>query len=212
MKVDKNIAYFIGVLHSDGCIYFFNDKKRNRTQIRLILQIGTKSIPMALKFQKILFDSFNRTVNLRKLPGRDAYKIQTSINKLWDIFQKWNTSIPEEITTNACLFGAYMAGLIDGDGYVQIKNNIKDRRVPQCVIKISSNEPLVQVRNLIRTHVGCEVYFEPDKRSKCIDTCFYISKKSIDFAREHILPNLAMPYKIQAVKKFILMKTEPRKI
>jgi len=35
IKINKDIAYFIGVLHSDGYIYIFNDKRRNRNQIRL---------------------------------------------------------------------------------------------------------------------------------------------------------------------------------
>ncbi len=49
IELDENIAYFIGVLHSDGCIYVFNDKKRNRQSMRLNLTVGEKSIPMALK-------------------------------------------------------------------------------------------------------------------------------------------------------------------
>ena len=55
MKINSNVAYLIGVLHSDGCIYRFHDKKRNRTQIRLNLTVGEKSLPMSRKFQKILF-------------------------------------------------------------------------------------------------------------------------------------------------------------
>ena len=100
-KIDENIAYFIGVLHSDGCIYVFNDKKRNRKQIRLNLTVGNKSIPMALKFKNILKDYFSKTVNLRKVPNKSSYVIQTSINRVWHIFQGWNSEkVPKEIKKN----------------------------------------------------------------------------------------------------------------
>jgi len=47
--IDSNIAYFIGVLHSDGCIYLFNDNRRNKKVRRLILGVGSKSIPHGAK-------------------------------------------------------------------------------------------------------------------------------------------------------------------
>ena len=32
VEIDEDIAYLIGVLHSDGCIYrFFDKKKKSRT-------------------------------------------------------------------------------------------------------------------------------------------------------------------------------------
>ena len=46
--------------------------------------------------------------------------------------------IPEKILVDGVLFGAYLAGLIDGDGHVQLKNN-KDRRLRQLVISISES-------------------------------------------------------------------------
>ena len=98
LKIDENIAYFLGVLHSDGCIYFFNDKKKNRLIIRLILQVGTKSIPMAIQFKKILLDYFGKKVNLRKIPHKNLYVIQTSINRVWHLFKHWNKyQIPGKI-------------------------------------------------------------------------------------------------------------------
>ena len=130
-RIDKDVAYFLGVLHSDGCIYFFNNKKENRKQIRLNLTIGKKSIPMALKFQRILSTHFNRTVNLRKVPNKEAYVIQTSINRLWYLFKNWkDQNIPREIKDSYRLFGVYLAGLIDGDVIIYFNgidvNNIYD--------------------------------------------------------------------------------------
>ena len=206
-EIDKDISYFLGVLHSDGCIYFFNDKKRNRKQIRLNLTVGKKSIPMASKFQRILCTHFNRTVNLRKIPNKEAYAIQTSVNRLWYIFKNWtNQNIPQEINDNCVLFGAYLAGLIDGDGFVQIKNNTQDRIIPQCVIKISSSKPLEKVKSLIKDHFGCKPHFEYDKRSNTVSTCFYVSKKNLNSMENYILPHIVMLYKAERLIKFLKMK------
>lgn len=212
-SIDENIAYFIGVLHSDGCIYIFNDKKRNKKQIRLILGIGSKSIPMALKFKKILFDYFGRTVNLRKIPNRDAYAIQTSINSIWHIFENWdNMKIPKQIGKNKVIFSAYLAGLIDGDGNIKIKHNTKDRIIPQCIIRISNNRKLIKIKILIENHLNCKVHFEYKKGTKGVDTCFYISKKNIKFIEDYIYPHIVLPHKMERLEKFFKMKNEPARI
>ncbi|MBW2982620.1 hypothetical protein KY343_07080 [Candidatus Woesearchaeota archaeon] len=201
-KIDNNIAYFIGILHSDGCIYNLFDKKRDRKIIRLNLTIGKKSISMALKFKKILFDYFNRTVNLRKVPNKNSYVIQTSINRIKHVLKNWNEKIPLEIKRDSSLFGAYLAGLIDGDGYIKLKNNTTDRIVPQCIIKIASDHPMVDVKNSIISHIGCNVHFEYKKGNKGVDTCFYISKKSIGYIKNYIFPHIVIDYKLNTLEKF----------
>jgi len=50
--MDKgDIAYFIGVLHTDGCIFTY--RFRNETRHRYILDIGKKSLPMLRHCRKI---------------------------------------------------------------------------------------------------------------------------------------------------------------
>ena len=212
-KIDTNIAYFIGVLHSDGYIYTFNDRKRKRKQIRLGLQIGRKSIPMAMKFKKILFDYFGKTVNIRLKPNTNLLCIQTSVNRIWNILQNWGRGkLPVEIKANKILFGAYLAGLIDGDEYIQIKNNTKDRVIPQCVIRIASDCPLADIKDLIKEYIKCSVHFEFHKTNKGVNTTFYISKKSIEFIESYIYPHLVMPYKLTTLERFFNMKSGPARI
>lgn len=211
IKINKDIAYFIGVLHSDGYIYVFNDKKRNRRQIRLGLEIGTKSITMGLKFKKILLDYFGKSVNLRQRPNKTTLNLQTSINKFWNILKNWNDGkIPEDIKNDKVLFGAYLAGLIDGDGHIKIKKDIKGRVIPQCVVKIASNRPLEDVKNLIEFYMNCKVHFEFKNIGKGVNTCFYISKKNTEFFKNYIYPNMVMPYKLNRLQNFFkLKKNEP---
>lgn len=213
LNIDTNLVYFIGVLNSDGYIYIFNDKKRNRRQIRLGLEIGTKSITMGLKFKNILFNYFGKSVNLRQRQNRTTLSLQTSINKCWNLFKNWNNGkIPEDIKNDKSLFGAYLAGLIDGDGYIKIKKDVADRLIPQCVVRIASGRPLEHIKSLIEEHVKCRVHFEFHKKSKGVNTNFYISKKSIQFVEEYVYPHLVMPHKLAALERFFNMKGGPARI
>lgn len=207
--MNTDIAYFIGVLHSDGCIYIFNDKKQNKKYIRLNLQIAARSIPMALKFKKILLSQFNRTVNLRQRPVDGLYAIQTSINRLWPVFQEWYPwKIPVDIQESKELFGSYLGGFIDGDGSIIIKNN-KDRRIPQCRIKICTEIPLEDVKRLVEHHFGCKVHFENIKGANATNTCFYISKKNIRSIRECVYPHITLLHKRRRLEKFFGMMSLP---
>ena len=162
---------------------------------------------MVQKFKVIFLDYFNRDIKIRKKPRKNTYVLETSINNIWYILKKWDKGkIPQEIKGNSTLFGAYLAGLIDGDGHVKIKHNTKDRIIPQCVIRISSDHPLREVRNLIMQHIGCEAHFVYDGRNRGVDTCFYISKKSINFVKDCIYPHIILKHKTDKLIKFFKMK------
>ena len=207
VNIDCNVAYFIGVLHSDGYIYVFNDKKRNRKQIRLGLGIGKKSLPMAIKFQHILKKNFDRSVNLRWYPNRRGYQLQTSINKIWHILRNWQKyDIPSEIRHSQKLFGAYLAGVIDGDGHIKLKNNIQDRVIPQCMIRIAAECELTYLKVLVENHLHCNVHYEYKKGSRAVDCCFYVSRKNLAFILEYICPHLALTFKRERLKKYIERK------
>jgi hypothetical protein len=202
-KINNNVAYFLGVLHSDGCIYTFNNKVTNRKQIRINLGVGKRSIPMSKKFAQIFLSSFGRTVNIRKVPNKESYVIQTSINRLWYLFKNWNNEkIPIEIQKNKILFCTYLAGLIDGDGHIKIKNNI-DRILPQCRVRISSSHPLIPVGNLIKKYLNCAVHYYYVKTENSVDTCFYVSKKNIYDVKKYVIANMVLPHKIDRFNEYL---------
>ncbi len=206
LDIDTNTAYFIGILHSDGCIYRFVDKKRKRTHIRLSLSVAEKSLPMAKKFQKIFFDSFGRTVNLRKKPDKNLYVIQTSINRLYDLFERWEGGvIPPEICENPSLFGAYLAGYIDGDGSIKLKKHKTKDKYIACVIRIASGKALVDLLELIRFHLNCEAHFYKtyNKKGSGYDNCFHVSSKNFEYVHDYLLPHLALDYKRKKINYYI---------
>ena len=202
VKINEDISYLIGVLHSDGCIYRFKSKKRNFDSIRINLHVAHKSLPMIIKFQEIFLKYFNRRVNIRKVPNKNAYVIQTSINRIYYIFKEWEKGqIPIEINNNPSLFGAYLAGLIDGDGYVKLKNR-KDRKLPQLVVWIANNKPLFIIQNLIKKFMYCGAHISPVKDKNCYQTCFYITHKNLKFFKEFVRPYLTIIYKITELEKY----------
>ena len=200
MKIDWKIAYFIGVLHSDAHIYKFNNKKEGSVRNRLLLQIGPKSLPMANKFKQILYTKFGRDVNIRKLPNKEAYKIQASINLIYPLLKNWQKyNLPLEIKEDSLLFGAYLAGLIDGDGYVKYKKY--KGQIFACQIKIAAKEPLEEIASLIELHLNCKVHYEKDKnkRGTGYNTCFLISSKNYRYLLENLEPHLTIPYKKERI-------------
>ncbi len=211
MKIDISLAYFIGVIHSDGYIYSFFHKKRNNTIIRVHLTVAKRSLPMALKFQRILLHSLNRNVCIWKQKGVNLYSIQTSVNKFGNLFLDWKRDIPKEIQKSPALFGSYLGGLIDGDGHIKIKRNTGDRIISQCVIKIADSRPLEIVKSLVEKYMKCGVHFEYDKRGKGVLTSFYVSNKNIEYVKKLVYPHIAIPHKTKTLKKYFEMKERARR-
>jgi len=209
--MDKDLAYMIGAINSDGCIYFFNNKKRNMIIARLEFTIGAKSMPMLEKVQDVLLEHFKKRTTIQVRNYKNSYALHTSINRHLTAFLSWEDyKIPAEIKSDAYLFGAYLAGLIDGDGYVKTKHNI-DRKRPQSVIKIASDRPLEGISTLIQKYAACKVHFEHNKKNKGVQTCFYVTKKNAKFLKDCVLPNLAITHKIEALSN-MLKDYEPARI
>jgi len=203
--IDEDIAYLIGVLQSDGCIYEFYDKKRNRKQIRLNLTICEKSLPMAEKFRNVLMNKLSIHTNIRKKTCDNAFMLQTSINRTAHILREWKKEeLNNEINSKIELFGAYLAGLIDGDGHIQIKHNT-DRRIPQMRIEIAEDRPMKVLQHLLYKFFNCKTHFTKCRTSNCIETCFYVSKKNIKLLELYVYPYIMILHKKERFQKFLEM-------
>ena len=112
--------------------------------------------------------------------------MQTSINKL-KILHDTKNNIPAFIKSDYNIFTAYLAGIIDGDGHIKIKNN-KDRIIPQCLIRITADRPLMEIGDLIEKFYSCKVHYYYDKRSRAVETCFYVSKTPYMYHNVELIP------------------------
>jgi len=120
-------------------------------------------------------------------------------------------TVPIEISNNETLFGAYLAGLIDGDGYIKVKNS-KDRIIPQHVIKIASDRSLIKLEELIKRHIRCAVHYENHNTKNAVNTCFYLSKESINFIKNKVYPNISISHKKDRLRNYFEMIDEPVRI
>ena len=213
MKKD-DLAYFVGVLHTDGCIctYRFRDNIRHR----YILSVGKKSMPMLKKTRDIFHEEFGRTLKIRKQLHKNenpTFLIEVGIANLRDIFAKWEIDkrrLAPWIKNSQRFFCAYLAGVIDGDGDITIKRP----QYPQCQVRITAGEDLLELMGLIRQHLKCAcnlqraicfTYSLPRAKVKfgvAHRHCFYLSPKNMKVFRKLVLPHIQIKHKREKLLDF----------
>jgi hypothetical protein len=210
------IAYFIGVVQTDGSFSVYNVKKYNKIYKRADfgIQGSIASLPMIVNFCRILDKYFDRRISISKV-SRGMYDAHTSINTLLSLFKKLEIlprrlSVPSWTRNDVKLFGSYLAGLIDGDGDVRVKRP----KYPQYAIRISSEENPHALREIIAKFFKCGVHFKrykkrgifPDGRiviGHCYELEFYITYKNILNIKRYILPYITIKHKKELIKKAI---------
>jgi hypothetical protein len=107
------------------------------------------------------------------------------------------------------LFGAYLAGLIDGDGDVRITRP----KYPQCVIRISSSKKQADLKEFIEKIMNCKVsinnHFRETKigertiKGRWSTLEFYVSSRNKEFIMKYVLPNIALEYKKNKILEYV---------
>ena len=213
--LNNKLAYMIGIFQSDGYYTVFNDKKRNKVQCRFGVDCKIGSLPMLLEFQKIFNESFNRKVSIQKNKV-GVFSFRTTINSLLLLFKELEI-LPKRYSAptwiqNVELFGAYLAGLIDGDGSVCIKRP----KYPQCRIRITDEFSQEYLRSFIRKMFGCSVNITPVKKTatlngkkiygEAFDLDFYVSKKNIQIIKRCVYPFIQIGHKKDTIGRFLGLK------
>lgn len=222
----KNIdlAYWIGVAQTDG--YF---KKQFVKSIKvmkyyIVLGVGKKSLPMLDKFIEISQKTFNIKGSMFKSLSYDKflkYEYKFGCKNLLNLFKSLELRFSEPIMPPSWilefpeLFGAYLAGVIDGDGDVRVTRP----KYLQCQIRISTSKKPVILIKYLKNFLNCGISSKYRKRNcklgnkefigGCYETEFKVSKKNYDFVNKYILNNLALIYKEDKIKDFIKMKGWP---
>ena len=219
IKLDKILSYFIGVLHSDGCIYKFYSRRQKRFIHRIGFIGGKKSLPMLVEIREILRKKFKRKVKIIKLTRRDRniFELKTSINSLLPIFDKLEISkkhIPSWIKKDRSLFCSYLAGVIDGDGNIVIKR----KSSPQCIVRITSHSPNPVLLELIKRYLYCIPWIEKQvlnykglngirkNKGVAFRHCFCISRKNFRTFKKFVLPFIKIRHKKEKIIKFLKLK------
>ncbi|GEM_PF-4410326 len=215
-RLNTAIAYLVGVIHSDGYLYYFNDKKAKRKRFRLRCQVGEKSLGMLQCVQKIMEKEFDRKnkINFDYINefGTKIYSIQIEINRLKKVFHKLGIRkqiIPKKIMENKKLFCAYLGGVIDGDGNIEIKRP----SYPQCEVRITFEKKPLLLKRLIKKHLHCGanittkiIDYTPHGKRKptpYYDCRFYISPQNEKEFRKFVLPFVRVKHKQEKIIRFI---------
>lgn len=210
------LAYWVGVAQSDGTLQKYIDSK-GKICWNLYIQVAHLSLPMLYKFQIISSNLFTCNSKIFKLKTRDIWEYHIGVKRLLHTFKILDIKFgdppkpPKWCLDNSQFFGAYLSGLIDGDGDIRIKR----KKYPQCAIRITSKSKQKILKNYIENILRCSAnitkkydkrYFKKEKRiitGKSFSLEFLVSFKNIQFIKNFILSHLTVVHKKEKLKYFI---------
>lgn len=215
----ENLAYWTGVVQSDGSLRNYFEKDRRVLRHLISFTVSKKSLPMLEKFRLLSNVIFERNARIFKLKSCEFWTYNIRVSKLLEEFKRLDISFggdpprpPFWSLSKESSFGAYLAGLIDGDGDIRVKR----KRYPQCVIRITSSSKQTNLKNSVSKILNCRASITFRKREKEIENRkfigseysleFYVSKKNYKFIRENIVPHMALDYKRDKLLNFIESK------
>jgi hypothetical protein len=206
----KELAYWVGVAQSDGYnkkkTYFGVSQSRKKYYNKIILKVGEKSKPMLLKFQKISNQIFKRNAKCHKEKNQ-VFSFHIGIKSFIHEFSLLNISFkdppepPNWCLKNKKYLGAYLAGIIDGDGNI----NITRPKYPQCKIRISGGYPQINLKETIIKKLNCHAWITKSNNIKSPNDYrleFKFSPKNKEFILKNIIPWLQIPHKKTKLKKY----------
>jgi len=219
IRPSEDLAYWVGVVQSDGCFRTQTVKRTGRKRKLISLNVGIKSLCMSDEFRRISETVFNRKIGVFKEKNRDVWSCVLSVNSLVSSLDDSGIVFGDPPTPplwslqERSLFGSYLAGIIDGDGDVRIKR----KSYPQCAIRITNGSTQIALSDSIRKILGCSVnLYYREKRSE-IDGRkifghenileFYVSSKNMDFLRKFVTPHIRIKYKKGKIENYINSKS-----
>lgn len=218
-----DLAYWVGVAQTDGYFkrQFVKSKKVTRYFIRL--DVGYPSIEMLNKFRSLsqkIFPIKGTTWHDHK---RNSIAFQFGAKELLYLFSSLDIDFsdppkpPLWILEKDSFFGAYLAGVIDGDGDVTLRRP----KYPQCAIRITSGKPAVALRAAITNGLGSNVsqrclHQRSNLNGRIINgTCdkleFYVSPKNFSFFKNFIVPHIAIGRKRLKINQYLKTRENPPK-
>tara|TARA_Y100000310_G_scaffold339489_1_gene432309 strand:+ start:1253 stop:1693 length:441 start_codon:yes stop_codon:yes gene_type:complete len=134
-----NLAYWIGVVQTDGS-FVRRKRKKNKTYDSIELGVGYPSLEMLKKFRNLSQRVFGVKGHSWQSKKKRSQTYGFGAKALIPLFNQLEIEFsdppkpPKWIVDNNEFFGAYLAGVIDGDGSVVVKR----QQYPQCLIRICS--------------------------------------------------------------------------
>lgn len=216
LNESKDLAYWTGVVQSDGYFWEYNYREKNFIELRF--SISKRSLPMLKKFKEISKKCLNRNSRIYESSRPNERLFHIGIKSLLPEFKKLNIILssnefiaPKWAINKQQYFGAYLAGLIDGDGSIVVKRP----DYPQCAITIYSGLWQNQLEKTIRKILNCSTYqvkthkkFYSKSLKRHIEgtsysLVFYVSSKTVRFISQFVLPYIQLNHKRKILQNFI---------
>lgn len=211
-----DLAYWMGVVQTDGYFKKVFYKKRKVYKYFISLTVGQCSLEMLLKFARLSRKLFGIKGSIWVDKKRKSTSFTFGCKNLLDLFNYINIDFsdppkpPKWIENDLSCFGAYLAGIIDGDGNVEIKRP----KYPQCMIRIYSSEIQKELKAILLSNLKCGVCQYSSINHSILGgreingieyiTQFYISPKNFAFFNNYVLRNIAIKRKRDKLYKYIL--------
>ena len=217
--ISKELAYWTGVAQSDGYFKQYKEKRKGKfiDRCNIVLGVKEKSFPMLYRFQKISRFIFKTNGNFH-INKKDVAIFSIRVKNFIEKFKELNINFsdppkpPKWCVDNQKFFGAYLAGVIDGDGDIRISR----KEYPYCAIRITSGKEQKELRDSIINSLKCGCnHIKESKKCKIdgrefIGTShrieFYVSSKNYELVEKYILPEITIPHKKRIIDRFIKLK------
>lgn len=213
---NEELAYWIGLLQADGSLKRCGCRKNKKVYEMLTLELDVKDKVLVENFQKICKKFLKRNPKIF-YRTRGTWTCHIGVKRLQHLFKELDIHFSDPpIPPKWCIgsqrfFGAYLAGVIDGDGDIRIKR----KKYPQCVIRIVSGTEQNKLAESIRRLLKCAVsitkryrvsFFQRERRfisGVSFDLEFLVSSKNFIFIKNHVLPRINLPRKSTKLKEYI---------
>lgn len=190
---DGDLFWWMGILHTDCYKYKINGGIKE-----LRLRVGSNSLEMLVKWKRILDKLTQKKHKIHeetcydKRFGRDRKSFcvrESSRNVLRNLFEK----LPSQIGGS---FGPYFAGIIDGDGCIQIRKRYFDKGHERLLkIADSTSENLIGLQVLLLREGMPKGYITKYKNHS--DLWIYINKEFGVWLRDNVMPHISITSKLQ---------------
>ncbi len=204
LEPSVELGYWVGVAQTDGSL------KHYKNSVQISLCISSKSLPMLMKFEEISFKVLNKHSNVWKEKSRDLFDYHYHVKSMLPLFDELGIDFkdppkpPKWCLDNFSIFGAYLAGVIDGDGCIWLTEP-KDYNGLVCRAKISCGSKPLELEEAIRKFLNCKtrIIKVKSKWGEGYNLEFLISSKNYKFVKEFVLPHIAISYKYQRLNSYM---------
>lgn len=213
LQKSSELAYWLGIVQTDACYNEYTDKSNGKIKYRIVMEV-TKSLPMLEKFSELSQKLFSRKAKICK-KKKGSYEAKIYIKEYLSDFSELNMSfsniskIPNWITESMEYFGAYLAGVIDGDGSASTRRP----KYPQCFVRITNGIEPTELRKHIINNFNCgaSIRFERGKsilngreiNGEWYTLEFCVSSKNYKLVNDYVLPWIVMPHKKDKIQTFL---------